>query len=67
MQKVHRYIFLIYRLIVCILFQIFSLPIQEGSFHLSFTVLVHYRSHMHMSGLEGGSPIFKQFERSTLQ
>ena len=32
-----------------------------GSFHLSFTVLVHYWSPKHIFGLEGGSPVFKQW------
>jgi len=33
----------------------------EGSFHLSFTVLVRYRSPKRIYGLEGGSPAFKQW------
>ena len=36
------------QLLVSILFQIFSLPTVQGSFHLSLTVLVHYRSIYHI-------------------
>jgi len=36
-----------------------SLPFW-GSFHLSLTVLVHYRSEQQYLGLEGGPPNFKQ-------
>lgn len=39
-------------------FRVFSLP-YKGSFQLSLTVLIHYRSKQSYLGKDGGPPIFK--------
>ena len=41
-------------------FQVLFHSPNRGSFHLSLTVLVHYRSLIKYLGLEGGPPIFEQ-------
>ena len=58
-QKVRSHLTSRFPLLVRIRFQFLSLP-SPGSFRLSLTVLVHYRSVSSISSLGGWSPLLQQ-------